>query len=205
LNYLKTINIHHKKKEIIMKQIKRIPFYGISLLLVILVSYGCGKSMVDKPANEFVTAKTDNNGSPAFAINSYPGLSPATLRELQQARAATAKYKDIQNAIDDDYQDIHVDLDNMGHHFMKVSLVDGIFDISHPEILVYNKDQHGVQQLVAVEYAVPLPEPQPAGFTGDVDVWDGNTGFGLWLLHAWVWDYNSNGVFDPMNPAVELN
>jgi hypothetical protein len=188
-----------------MKQIKWIPFYGLSLLLVILVSYGCEKNMIDKPGNEFARVKTDNNASPAFAINSYPGLSAATLRELQQARATTAKYKNIENAIADGYQDIHVDVDNMGHHFMKVSLVDGIFDISHPEILVYNKDQRGVQQLVAVEYAVPLQEPQPEGFTGDGDVWDPNTGFGLWLLHAWVWDYNPNGVFNPMNPTVQIN
>lgn len=188
-----------------MKQIKSIPFYGLSLLLVILICYGCEKSMVDKAANEFTTAKTDNQRSPAFAINSYQGLSSTTLWELQQARSASAKYKSIQNAIADGYQDIHVDVDNMGHHYMKISLVDGIFDISHPEILVYNKDQHGVLQLVAVEYAVPLQEPEPAGFTGDGDVWDGNTGFGLWLLHAWVWDYNPNGVFNPMNPTVELN
>lgn len=188
-----------------MKPIKTFPITGLSLILVILFSYGCDKSMVDKPGNEFASLKTENNGSPAFAINSYPGLSSATKSELQQARAASAKYKNIQNAIDDGYQDIHVDMENMGHHFMKVSLVDGQFDISHPEILVYNKNEKGVQQLVAVEYAVPLQYPQPEGFTGDGDVWDGNTGFGLWLLHAWVWDYNPDGVFEPMNPTVHLN
>jgi|SRR5690242_11708051 len=188
-----------------MKKIKWIPFSALSLLLVILVSYGCNKGMVDKPANEFAKVKADNNGSPAFALNSYTGLSSTTLRELQQARAASAKYKHLENAIADGYQDIHVDVDNMGHHYMKVSLVNGTFDISHPQILVYNKDARGVEQLVAVEYAVPLSDPQPQGFTGDADVWDGNTGFGLWLLHAWVWDYNPNGVFSPLNPNVQLN
>jgi len=188
-----------------MKKIKRTLFFGLSLSLFILISYGCNKGMVDRPANEFAKVKTDNNASPAFALNSYTGLSSTTLRELQLARAATAKYKNIQNAIADGYRDIHVDVDNMGHHYMKVSLVDGTFDISHPEILVYNKDQRGVQQLLAVEYAVPLQEPQPEGFTGDGDLWDGNTGFGLWLLHAWVWDYNPNGVFNPMNPKVQIN
>ncbi|HEU5053240.1 MAG TPA: hypothetical protein VFT78_09015 [Hanamia sp.] len=188
-----------------MKKIKRTPFFVGSLLLFILIAYACNKDMTGTPANEFAKVKTDNNGSPAFALNSYTGLSSTTLRELQQARVATAKYKHIENAIADGYQDIHVDVDNMGHHYMKVSLVNGTFDISHPQILVYNKDARGVEQLVAVEYAVPLSDPQPQGFTGDADVWDGNTGFGLWLLHAWVWDYNPNGVFSTLNPNVQLN
>ncbi len=188
-----------------MKQIKSIRLIGSSLVLIFLVLYGCDKSMVDNAGNEFASLKSENNGSPAFAINSYPDLSPTTKWELQQARAATAKYKNIENAIADGYQDIHVDMENMGHHFMKVSLVDGQFEISHPEILVYNKDHRGIQQLVAVEYAVPLQYAQPEGFTGSGDVWDGNTGFGLWLLHAWVWDFNPAGVFSPMNPTVHLN
>jgi hypothetical protein len=187
-----------------MKQIKTSPFVKC-LLLFILFSYGCDKNMIDNTDNEFATTKTVNDAIPAFAIQMYPGLSFTTKSELQQARFATAKYKNIENAIADGYQDIHVDMENMGHHFMKASLVDDQFDISHPEILVYNKDERGIQQLVAVEYAVPLQYSQPEGFTGSGDVWDGNTGFGLWLLHAWVWDYNPDGVFKPMNPTVHLN
>ena len=37
------------------------------------------------------------------------------------------------------------------------------------------------------------------------DVWDGNVGAGLWLLHAWVWCYNPAGVFNPTNPLVHLH
>jgi hypothetical protein len=184
-----------------MKQIKTIPF--ICLLLFILFSYGCDKNMMDK-RNEFAATKIMKDASPAFAIQKYPGLSFTTKSELQQARSATAKYKNIKNAIADGYHDIHVDMENMGHHFMRDSLVDDQFDISHPEILVYNKDERGIQQLVAVEYAVPLQYPEPEGFTGDGDVWDHNTGFGLWLLHGWVWDYNPDGVFKSMNPTVHL-
>jgi len=83
---------------------------------------------------------TDNNGNSQYAevVNMYSGLSDQTIQELQQARAATARYRDIRNAIGDGYSNINVDVPNMGHHFMKTSLIDATFDIRHPEILVYN-------------------------------------------------------------------
>jgi hypothetical protein len=138
-------------------------------------------------------------------INYYSGLSWQTTMELQQARAATAKYRNIDNAIRDGYVDIAVDVEHMGHHYMNTSLVDGTFDIRHPEILVYNRDADGKQVLVAVEYAVPLTDPMPEGFTGSQDVWNSTSGFPLWLLHAWVWAYNPDGVFNWTNESVELH
>ncbi len=90
---------------------------------------------------------------------------------------------------------------------MKSTLVDATFDPRSPEILVYNKNEDGSIQLVAVEYAIPLElsRKAPQGFTGTLDKWDENTGFGLWLLHAWVWHYNPDGVFNPTNPLVHLH
>ena len=93
----------------------------------------------------------------------------------------------------------------MGHHFMKTSLVDATFDIRNPEILVYNGLETGNPELVAVEYAVPLTLPMPEGFTGSDDVWNGTSGFPLWLVHAWVWKYNPSGVFNWTNPTVDLD
>jgi hypothetical protein len=94
----------------------------------------------------------------------------------------------------------------MGHHYMNFDLVyDNIFDIKKPEILVYNRDENGRQQLVAVEYAVPLTLPMPEGFTGPHDVWNGTSGFPFWLVHAWVWAYNPDGVFNWTNSTVHLH
>jgi hypothetical protein len=139
------------------------------------------------------------------ALNAYTGLAAGTMWELQQAKAASAKYKHVENAIRDGYVDIAVDVENMGHHYMKAALVDGNFDFREPEILVYNRDESGRTQLVAVEYAVPLNLARPEGFTGAMDQWDGNVGFSLWLLHAWVWEYNPLGVFNATNPNVHLH
>ena len=60
----------------------------------------------------------------------YNGLSDLTSWELQQARAATAKYRNIENAIKEGYTDIEVDVEHMGHHFMKTAIVDSVFDIT---------------------------------------------------------------------------
>jgi hypothetical protein len=137
-------------------------------------------------------------------ISNCKGLSSVTIKELKEARTASSRYQNINNAFADGYADINVVMPNMGYHFEKASLVDTVFDPRHPELLVYNKTIDGNFKLVAVEYAVPLDQSKnaPKGFTGSADVWDHNTDFGLWLLHAWVWKFNPDGVFNPTNPNV---
>jgi hypothetical protein len=56
-----------------------------------------------------------------------------------------------------------------------------------------------------VEYAVPFsesPRHAPAGFVGFADQWDANQDFKLWTLHAWLFEFNTNGVFNPFNPRL---
>ena len=178
----------------------------ITLLFATVLFASCSKSSEinsHEIAGNIENQKVITDATFTGSNNSH--LSFRTIFELRQAKAATAKYQDIENAIADGYVDIAVNVENMGHHFMKLSLVDGVFDHKRPEILVYNKDKNGKQRLVAVEYAIPLSEPKPEGFTGDADVWDGNAGFGLWLLHAWVWEYNPAGVFKSTNSNVHLH
>jgi hypothetical protein len=135
-------------------------------------------------------------------------LQPQTIQELKDARNATAKYQNINNAIADGYADISVIRENMGFHYLKATLVDTVFDPTKPELLVYNRKENGKAELVALEYAVPIalrPFSAPNGFTGSNDVWKYDTEFGLWLLHAWVWEYNPAGIFNPTNPLVHLH
>lgn len=168
---------------------------------------GCQKENVATPLDNLQSSKNEVQ-SVSNVLNDYTGLSLQTSQELQQARAATARYRNIKNALKDGYDDINVVAPYMGYHFMKSSLTDAIFDIRRPEILVFNKDEDGNFNLVAIEYAVPIslsPLMAPEGFTGTHDVWNRNEGFGLWLLHAWVWSYNPDGVFNPTNPLVHLH
>jgi hypothetical protein len=193
--------------------IKRLLSYlGLTGLCVFLV-LGCQKSGLlqlgnDSPLKDNAVINNGSNsicGPTGDPVRWYVGLDAATVWELQQARAATSQYQNINNALADGYVDIGVNVQNMGHHFMNTKLVDGVFDFEHPEILVYNRNDKGVEDLVAVEYAIPKSYPVPEGFTGTADVWNGTTQFPFWLLHAWVWKYNPDGVFNWTNPNVHLH
>lgn len=197
-------------------------FLPMALFVFMLLS-ACSKQQTDTPAQVVVAAPADTpvmNSDDDF-MSAYknldntagtesriiPACSFITFLELLKARAATAKYRQFSRAIEDGYADINVVVPNMGYHYMKSSLADATFDIRKPEILVYNKKINGSFELVAVEYAVPIsltPYTAPEGFTGSGDVWERNTDFGLWLLHAWVWQFNPDGVFHDTNPQVHL-
>jgi hypothetical protein len=174
----------------------------LTILAAAFLCTSCTKRDLHQPKNETQSVSSDESNALAGCIN----WQNKTVQELLQARRATEKYKDINNAFADGYVDIDVVMDSMGYHFQRVDITDSIFDIEHPELLVYNKMEDGTFKLVAVEYAVPLDQSadSPRGFTGHQDVWDHNDAFGLWLLHAWVWDYNPLGVFNPTNPRVHV-
>ena len=131
---------------------------------------------------------------------------PAAVLQLDEVRNAAAKYLDVDEAVKAGYVDIGLFMPNMGWHYMKDSLVDGKFEPTKPELLVYADDPcGGKRKLVAVEYAVPLAASKraPIGFFGFADQWDANQTFQLWTLHAWVHEFNPDGVFAPFNPRVQ--
>jgi hypothetical protein len=130
---------------------------------------------------------------------------PFAILQLDQVRDATARFRDVEKAEAEGYADIGLFVPNMGWHYMKEKLVDERFDPTNPELLVYADNPcGGKRKLVAVEYAVPLSlsKRAPAGFVGRADEWDANQQFQLWTLHAWLFEFNENGVFNPFNPRV---
>jgi hypothetical protein len=147
--------------------------------------------------SDAVAPLADAPAAAAVQADPHAGLPH---EELAQAKAAAGRYHDIRQAIADGYEDIGVVIPNMGRHFLKDGLLDGSFDADHPELLVYTPDS---AKLVAVEYAVPIAlSPQaPEGFQGTGDQWV-QFGGTLWTLHAWVWDDNPDGVFNPTNNRV---
>jgi len=166
----------------------------------------CSKNAAEIPAD---VLQTNNNAAASAESNgfgNYHDLTAETIAELQQAKIATARYNNFENALTDGYVDINVIVPEMGYHYLKVSNLDAVFEYAKPEILVYNKEENGRMKLVAVEYAVPisLSATPPAGFTGDNDIWSVYQGT-LWTLHAWVWEYNQLGVFNPTNPSIHIH
>ena len=141
---------------------------------------------------------------------SAPGandLSAETLKELARTRAATARFHDIAQAEAEGYVSIDFCEPGEGCHWVNFSLIDGVFDPEHPEVLLYVRGSgNSGWRLVAVEYLVPLafsPGTPPEGFAGNGDLWrEESEAEGLWELTAWIWLSNPNGMFEQHNPKV---
>src|SRR4030095_5257043 len=174
--------LHCNRKSFAVRRLFQGGIFSLPVFFFLLISIGllfmaCQKESARTPGEDSQAINRAAANAENDVVDKYTGLSWQTTWELQQARAATAKYRNIDNAIKDGYADIEVDVENMGHHFMKSAIVDSTFDIRQPEILVYNKNHDGEQELVAVEYAIPLSNPRPEGFTGSDDIWKDDSGF----------------------------
>lgn len=168
---------------------------------------GCQKGSLTAKQEELQSKTSQSAQNESNGFGNYTGLANETVWELQQAKIATARYNNFENAIADEYVDINVIVPEMGYHYLKLANLDATFDYAKPEILVYNKEENGRMKLVALEYAVPIslsPNAPPSGFTGTDDDWSVYQGT-LWTLHAWVWEFNPDGVFHSTNPLVHLH
>lgn len=187
----------------VMRRSKSFALIFLSLSFTGFLMTGCKKENRTPELNEELQIKSSQQKESDRSGN-YTGLAPETVWELQQAKIATAKYNNFDNAIRDGYVDINVVVPQMGYHYLKMEHLDGTFEYAKPEILVYNKEENGRMKLIALEYATPVSANPPAGFTGDNDVWSVYQGV-LWTLHAWVWEYNPEGIFNPTNPLVHVH
>jgi hypothetical protein len=133
-------------------------------------------------------------------------LSPENLADLAAARKATARFARVEQAEAEGYINLNFCEEGEGCHWLNPSLLDGVFDPTKPEILLYLPDGDS-WRLVAVEYVIPLslsPEIAPEGFSGNADHWRRDSeGVGLWECTAWIWLHNPNGMFEQHNPRAE--
>ena len=124
--------------------------------------------------------------------------------EVARVKAATAKYHSIAAAEADGYELLDVCFDSesggMGYHYLKG--VDGNLDPLAPEALVYEAKGNSTR-LVAVEYIVPdsVSPSQPATQILGQSLHH-HPVLPLWVLHAWIWEPNPDGLFADFNPNV---
>ena len=136
---------------------------------------------------------------------------------LEEVRAATSQFLEPSDAIDAGFVPFALDgsatptcfdsdSGGMGVHYVRN--VDDIADPLDPEAMVYELSEDGQARLVAVEYVVPqefvedesgnvvaLPELHGQQFHKHASL-------PLYILHAWIWEENPEGMFADFNPAV---
>jgi hypothetical protein len=144
---------------------------------------------------------------------------PAVLRDLAQVRRATAKYHDVNTALEDGFirtpNCVESPDGGMGIHFINLPrMMDPAINLLEPEILLYIETNDGMK-LLGVEYwftigppdtHVPNPAPpSPIIFNRPLDGPMEQHEPGQpphYDLHAWVWKANPSGIFAPFNPNV---
>jgi hypothetical protein len=134
-------------------------------------------------------------------------LTPQQQRDLDAVRAVTVGYEDFARAQASGYAKITDCMsDNtggMGFHYGKAAFIDGTPSLLEPEILMYEPQRNGSLSLVGLEYVVPFTAwsaPTPPSLFGLS--FHRNEGFGLWVLHVWLYKENPSGMFTDWNPNV---
>jgi hypothetical protein len=152
--------------------------------------------------------------TPAAAQSASPEDCPEECRrQLAEARAATAKYHDVNAALADGFIPTGPcvavpSLGAMGIHYANFfRLFDASVNPAEPEFLLYAPDGRGGLRLVALEYFVPayLAEEPPALFGREFEGPMPGHGPGEpvhYDLHVWAWRHNPAGMFAPFNPKV---
>ncbi len=173
----------------------------ISFVAVLIIFNACSKDEIF-PEQENAKVLTETKLS-----NLQKGLD-SWEDEIIRLRKKMRQFHNFRVAIAQGYDtDVTGYVPQMGHHYLKGSLLDDDFELEKPELLMYAPDGMGGMKFVGVEYAVPIadinnPPEAPEGFTGDSDDWHINYEFNLWTLHVWVGLDNPNGIFEPLNPTL---
>jgi hypothetical protein len=159
---------------------------------------------------------TENEGT----TTGHPSHDVQTLAspDVQQLRQVTDQFQDLNTALSRGYAIFggcfsDSILGGMGQHYANDPLIaDPTIRLERPELLLYETNEQGVPELVAVEYIVFVDDWHAAGNTAPPRLF--NTDFHInsvllpepfYLLHAWVWKRNPSGLVSDWNPRVSCN
>ncbi|MBA4301865.1 hypothetical protein SAMN03080617_01416 [Algoriphagus alkaliphilus] len=157
--------------------------------------------------------------NPSREQESYPlenlRMDPTTLKMLADLRAATANYHDLTNALAAGYELAsacvsHPTMGAMGFHYVNFGYVDGNYNPTQPEALLYEEDKNGNMKLVGVEFVVVSAAwdahhtmiPYFGTQIFDIALAPAPLPFDNYQLHVWVWRHNPSGIFTKFNPRV---
>ncbi len=173
----------------------------------------------------------------SFTGDHHGGAGPTTPeqaqvlgQQLDAAKAATERYRDIEVARRDGFFQVTQFIPGLGLHMARLGSLNRPFNPADPALLLYMPDSANGMRLAGVAYDLPhTTDTPPEGFAGGSDVWHFHTSLcfllngtvtitpdeaacsqssGIfqaetgWLLHAWLFVENPDGVFVEQNPAV---
>lgn len=122
---------------------------------------------------------------------------------LDEVRAATAEYRDLDAALAVGYEQSSECVPNMGYHYTTgIAETAAGLDPVEPNLLVYAPNGGGDLELVAVEYGTDAEDAELFGVPFDPP---GDPGPPFSTLHAWVWLGNPDGTFASLNPLVSCD
>ncbi len=172
-------------------QLKSALQIAVALAAIVAVASCDGSQSIDPMAghNHAIVA-------PSFVKYASPlaaQVKSATARFHSQVQASKAGYALASPCVSNPAAG------GMGFHWVNVAAVDPVFDPMSPEAVLY--DTRG--KLIAVEYIViNVGQPAPTFGGQPFDVGGAPIPAPHWTLHVWLYEENSNGLFNPWNPAV---
>jgi hypothetical protein len=138
------------------------------------------------------------------------GLGEATDRDVERVRAATARFRELDDAVKAGYpRDVgqcvqHQPHGAMGFHHQNDALMNATLEVDRPEVLTYQRTPSGAYELTGVEYLVPISawsKDEPPTIMGQK--LKRAPSLGIWYLHVWIWKQNPSGLFADWNPNVK--
>jgi hypothetical protein len=157
------------------------------------------------------------------AVHDHAAHNAALQDELARVRRVTARFHDLDAALEAGYElgwvngsgnriitgcVAHPTAGAMGYHYFNKELMDDLaVDVLKPEVLVYASAPNGQRKLVAVEWVARGPNSNPPGVSEPPSVLGMQMhilvpAVGFYLMHAWVWKPNPAGMFADFNPEV---
>ena len=153
-------------------------------------------------------AAADDDSRRILSFSDMLKLTQPTEDQLEAAKAANRKYRDVNVALADGFFPGSPDVPGEGIHYLNPARLSCNFDAAHPAVLLYAFLPGRTQlKLVAVEYLIPfacMPAngPPPEGFAGNLDVWGNDEPVPFWTVNAWLYFKNPDGLFTSLNPRV---
>jgi hypothetical protein len=178
-------------------------FSGILMLIVALGSQPMSAPQPQENVHEAPATSRVDDGGTVPPRHSMPGSITSSEESAREANAllaaaaeATARYQDLARAQDDDYRPVTGVLTGSAMHWVSQhALEDDGFDVTRPEVLLYDEIAGERLELVGVAYLLPqrsAGEAPPTAFGP----------LAHWHAHRYRWPCLTGRTEGPRSPSI---